>query len=64
MGDVNNDGVVDMADVNDIVQYLLGNTPDGFDEKAADVNGDGEIGMPDIMFIVNYILNGKFPDKE
>jgi hypothetical protein len=46
------------------VQYLLGNTPDGFDEKAADVNGDGEIGMPDIMFIVNYILNGKFPNKE
>ena len=54
----------DMNDVNNIVQYLLGNTPDGFDEKAADVNGDGEIGMPDIMFIVNYILNGKFPDKE
>ncbi len=54
----------DMTDVNKIVQYLLGNTPDGFDEKAADVNGDGEIGMPDIMFIVNYILNGKFPDKE
>ena len=54
----------DMNDVNKIVQYLLGNTPDDFDEKAADVNGDGEIGMPDIMFIVNYILNGKFPDKE
>ena len=53
----------DMNDVNNIVQYLLGNTPDGFDEKAADVNGDGEIGMPDIMFIVNYILNGKFPNK-
>ena len=47
----------DMNDVNNIVQYLLGNTPDGFDEKAAD------IGMPDIMFIVNYILNGKFPNK-
>jgi arabinogalactan endo-1,4-beta-galactosidase len=54
----------DMNDVNNIVQYLLGKTPDDFDEKAADVNGDGEIGMPDIMFIVNYILNGKFPDKE
>lgn len=54
----------DMNDVNNIVQYLLGNAPDGFDEKAADVNGDGEIGMPDIMFIVNYILNGKFPNKE
>ena len=64
MGDVNGDGLVDMSDVNKIVQYLLGNTPDGFDEKAADVNGDGEIGMPDIMFIVNYILNGKFPNKE
>ena len=54
----------DMNDVNNIVQYLLGSAPDGFDEKAADVNGDGEIGMPDIMFIVNYILNGKFPNKE
>ena len=64
IGDVNGDGVVDMNDVNNIVQYLLGNSPDGFDEKAADVNGDGEIGMPDIMIIVNYILNGKFPNKE
>ena len=54
----------DMTDVNKIVQYLLGNTPDDFDEKAADVNGDGEIGMPDVMYIVNYILNGKFPEKE
>ena len=55
IGDVNGDGVVDMNDVNNIVQYLLGNTSDGFDEKAADVNGDGEIGMPDIMFIVNSL---------
>ena len=62
-GDVNGDGKVDMSDVTDLVQYILGNPADDFIEEAADVNGDGEIGMPDVMFIVNYCLNGNFPTE-
>lgn len=64
LGDVNNDGRINMSDVNFIVNYILGNPVNTFSAKAADVNKDGEIGMPDVMFILNYIKNGKFPNEE
>ena len=62
-GDANGDGEIGMPDVMFVVNYILGNPVETFNEKAADANGDGEIGMPDVMFIVNYILNGKYPDE-
>lgn len=62
-GDVNGDGKVDMSDVTDLVQYILGNPAEDFNTDAADVNGDGEIGMPDVMFIIQYTINGKFPTE-
>ena len=62
-GDVNGDGKVDMSDVTDLVQYILGNPAEDFNADAADVNGDDAIGMPDVMFLVQYILNGKFPTE-
>lgn len=62
-GDVNGDGKVDMSDVTDLVQYILGNPAENFNADAADVNGDKEIGMPDVMFLVQYVLNGKFPTE-
>jgi hypothetical protein len=62
-GDVNGDGKVDMSDVTDLVQYILGNPSEDFNTDAADVNGDGEIGMPDVMFIIQYTINGKFPTE-
>lgn len=63
-GDANGDGEIGMPDVMFVVNYILGNPAETFNEEAADANLDGEIGMPDVMFIVNYILNGKFPDEE
>ncbi len=62
--DVNNDGRINMSDVDSIVNYMLGNPTNTFKTEAADVNKDGEIGMPDVMFILNYIKNGKFPNEE
>lgn len=62
-GDANGDGEIGMPDVMFVVNYILGNPAETFNEKAADANGDGETGMPDVMFIVNYILNGKYPDE-
>ncbi|MBQ0068455.1 MAG: dockerin type I repeat-containing protein, partial [Bacteroidales bacterium] len=52
-GDVNGDGTVDIADVNaviDIVLGLQGST------AAADVNGDGTVDVADINQIINIIL--------
>jgi hypothetical protein len=62
-GDANDDGQVDMADANSVVNYILGTPADDFNPDNADANLDGEIGMPDVMFIVNYVLNGQFPEK-
>ena len=62
-GDANDDGEVNMSDVDYIVNYILGNSDETFNAETADVNEDGKVSMPDAMFIVNYILNGKFPDE-
>ena len=54
-GDVNNDGVVNSADITALYNYLL----DGDDSIAAtgDVNGDGAINAGDITAVYNIILD-------
>ena len=53
-GDVNGDGEVNIADVNAVIDMILGNviTP------AGDVNGDGEINIADVNAVIDIILNG------
>jgi len=56
-GDVNGDGVVDIADCMYLAKHLLG-TP-GFEQiiaVAADVNGDRVIDIADCMYLAKYIL--------
>ncbi len=55
-GDVNSDQAVDVADVVAIVNYILGEPDNGFNESAADVNGDGKIDVDDVVQTVNIIL--------
>ncbi len=52
-GDVNNSGDVDVADVNAVVDVILGVD----DNPKADVNGDHEINIADINAIIDIILN-------
>jgi hypothetical protein len=56
LGDVNGDGVVDVADVVGIVNKILGEPNADFIEAAADVNGDGQIDVADVVATVNIIL--------
>lgn len=60
-GDANGDGKIDMSDAIDIVNAILGKTPEGFSDKAADVNGDGKVDMGDVMYVVYYTVKGEFP---
>ena len=55
-GDANGDGVVDVADVVAIVNYILEKPGDNFNQAAADVNGDNEIDAADVVGVVNIIL--------
>ncbi len=58
MGDVNNDGVVNVLDVIWIVRHINGDTPDGFNEAAADLTDDGLITVADLTEVVDIILAG------
>ena len=54
-GDVNGDREVSIADVNAVINIILGGSGD---MTAADVNGDGEITIADINAVIDIILNG------
>ena len=56
-GDVNHDGKVDVADVTTLVDYILGNTSQGFDASNCDVNEDTKIDVSDVTSLVDIILN-------
>ena len=55
-GDVNGDGEVTIADVNLIIEVILGHPVDSEFRSRADVNGDGEVTIGDINAVVNVIL--------
>jgi len=56
LGDVNDDGDVDIADAVCIVNHIVGKPNATFIEAAADVNGDGDIDIADAVHIVNYVV--------
>ena len=55
MGDVNNDGEVDVLDVLTLVNFIVGKTS-SVSEKAADMNGDGDVDVLDVLTLVNKII--------
>ena len=57
LGDVNADGVVDLADARLLTNYNVGVRPVAIDLSVADTNEDGEITMADANKIVNISLS-------
>lgn len=58
-GDLNNDGVINILDVIQAVNIILGAnpTPTDYELWASDMNQDGNIDILDIVLIVNTILD-------
>ena len=54
-GDVHSDYEINIADVNSIIDMILGGNGGS---AAADVNGDGEINIADVNTVIDIILNG------
>ena len=52
-GDINGDGLVDIADVNAVINMMLGKVAP---TAAADVNGDGSVDIADVNAIINLML--------
>ena len=57
MGNVNEDGLVNIADVTCLIDYLLGANPQPFNELNADVNYSGEINIADVTALIDILLS-------
>ena len=54
-GDVNGDGEVNIADINAVINLILGGDANEATRQRADVNHDGEIGIADVNDIIRII---------
>ena len=62
VGDVNGDGEINIADVNNLIDIALG-SPANYDvAHRADVNYDGEINIADINLLIFHVLGGALPE--
>ena len=55
-GDVNDDGVVDIADVNILINLMLGKEETRATPETADVTGDGVVDIADLNAVINAML--------
>lgn len=57
LGDVNDDGTVNIADVTKLIDYLLDNSATPFNRNNADVKQDGNIDIADVTSLIDMLLN-------
>ena len=55
-GDVNGDGEISIADVNAVIDIILGGNADAETMKRADVNVDAEVGVADVNSVIDLVL--------
>lgn len=56
MGDVNDDGYMDITDVTALIAYVTGQDPKPFKPAAADINGDGLVDANDVDALCRLLL--------
>ena len=56
IGDVNHDGYVNIVDVVEIVNYILGRPSADFDVTVANLNGDQKVTVADAVTVLDMIL--------
>ena len=61
-GDVNEDGTINILDIVQVANAVLGGSLSDCGTEAADINGDGMINILDIVQIANIILGGRTDD--
>jgi hypothetical protein len=55
-GDANGDGMLDVADVFYVINFLFAGGPSPVGE--ADANGDGTVDVADVFYIINNLFAG------
>ena len=57
LGDLNQDGIINIQDIIITINLVLGNTSSDYELWAGDLNQDGIIDILDIVLLVNLILS-------
>ena len=57
LGDINQDGAIDVIDIVRLVSIILGQTPTSMEFYLADLNSDEILNIQDIVLLVNGILS-------
>lgn len=55
LGDINGDGIINVADVTALIQIVLNSTP--VDLALADLSGDGTVNVADVTALIQIVLN-------
>jgi hypothetical protein len=58
IGDANGDGVIDIADVVYLINYLFGGGPAPEPLEVGDANCDGVVDIADVVYLINYLFTG------
>ena len=59
-GDVNGDGVVNIVDVSDLIDYLLSHDATGVDLNGADCDLNEVVDIADVSTLIDYLLKGQW----
>ena len=57
MGDLNQDGLINVQDIILSIYFILGAPPSGYELCSGDINEDGVIDILDIVLLINLILS-------
>ena len=57
-GDADGDGMVNIADVTYVIDYLLAGCQSSFHSQNADMDGDGKVDISDVTSLIDYLLTG------
>ena len=60
-GDVNDDSIVNIADVTTLIDYLLYGDESVLNLENADCNRDGGVNIADVTTLIDYLLYGEWP---
>jgi len=60
-GDANGDGIIDLADVLYLINYLYKGGPAPDPLEAGDADCDGMVDLEDVLYLINYLYKGGTP---
>ena len=60
LGDANDDGDVNIADVTALIDYLLSGSNDGINLDNADCNQDSDVNIGDVTALIDFLLSGNW----